>query len=68
MGTEIPKRRRRHEMLQANPLPSLSDRKSVPCKSPTKQVSSAQHPWSATRNCQQSRWKTLRELLDEDMS
>jgi len=65
-STETLKRRRRHEMLQANPVPSLSHHKSIPCKSPTKQVSSAQHPWSDTWNCQQSRWKTLRDLLDED--
>jgi len=48
MSTEILKRRRRHEMLQANPVPFLSHRKSVPRKSPTKQISLAQHPRSDT--------------------
>jgi len=58
MSTESLKRRRRHEMLQDNPVPSLSRHKPVPCKSPNKQVSSA-HLWSDTWNCQQSRWRNL---------
>jgi len=48
VSTEILKRRRRHEMLQANPGPFLSHHNAVPCKYPTKQVSSALHPWSDT--------------------